>query len=235
MENKFFSNKAKAITFIGLSLFLFILMVFNADFSEGPLLENILAAFGLALLSSFGGFVIFVIINVFFDVFEKVKLSQAEIVEIEKYVKLVSEKITHIKKELLAVKEKNKKFNLEHLEKFIKKEKNCKTRWEEIDRFDSFGFEYGNIKPFIFKIKFKQNGEIQINCFGVRDYYGFSCSAELSHIPYVVSKLIINMGKNRASRTLHMLEESWKLKSWGVKAVPTEKAKKMVNLFPEEA
>jgi hypothetical protein len=235
MNNKFFSNKAKAITWIVLSLFLFILMVFNTDFSEGPLLENILAAFGLALLSSVGGFVIFVIINVFFDVFEKVKLSQAEIAEINEYVELTSEKITHIKKELLTIKKKHKKFNLEHLKKFIKKEKNCKTRWNKIDDYDSFGFEYGNIKPFIFKIKFEQNGEIKINCFGVRNYYGFSCSAELSHVPYVVSKLIINMGKNRTMKMIHMMKESNKLMSWGVKVVPTEKAKKMVRLFPEVA
>jgi len=177
MENKFFSNKAKATVWIllSLSIFIYLFIAFEPDFFKGPIFETIAALIGIFLICGMVGFLGLLIIDTISSWFfvsseiEHDPISKEDRKKFKKEIKEIAPKIRKKNDQIAKAFQGKKEYSAKEVRSIISgklKGSNSPLSTPSL----GYHFEFKDIKHFHFSLGFI-NG-FNFGCYGRDDFHG---------------------------------------------------------------
>lgn len=180
---KFFDPKKKAIFWILIS-FIFLIILVNSDdeFFKGSIFENLIALFGVCLISGFAGFIVLFFVNGLLSLFFSIKKSknEDEIIISEddrkKFKKEIDQISLKLKKKLndisKAFKSEQNYSDKEVKDIISKKLGGINERGMSPDFAGGFHFKFKEFKDLHFSLNFMNM--FNFGCYGRDSFYGIS-------------------------------------------------------------
>ena len=176
MENKFFSNKAKATVWIllSLSIFIYLFITFEPDFFKGPIFEAIAALIGIFLICGMVGFLGLLIIDTIFSWFSPNKIehdpiSKEDRKKFKKEIKEIASKIRKKNDQIAKAFQGKKEYSAKEVRSIISgKLKGSNSPLSIPDL--GYHFEFKDIKHFHFSLGFIN--DFNFGCYGRYDFHG---------------------------------------------------------------
>ena len=176
MENKFFSNKAKATVWIllSLSIFIYLFIAFEPDFFKGPIFEAIAALFGIFLICGMVGFLGLLIIDTIFSWFSPNKIehdpiSKEDRKKFKKEIKEIAFKIRKKNDQIAKAFQGKKEYSAKEVRSIISGKLKGSNSPLSIPSL-GYHFEFKELKHFNFSLNFT-NG-FNFGCYGKYDFHG---------------------------------------------------------------
>ena len=176
MGNKFFSNKAKAIVWIllSLSIFIYLFINFEPDFFKGPIFEAIAALIGIFLICGMVGFLGLLIIDTIFSWFSANKIehdpiSKEDRKKFKKKIKEIASKIRKKNDQIAKAFQGKKEYTPKETKNIILRKLKGSYSPLSIPNL-GYHFEFKELKHFNFSLSF--TNDFNFGCYGKYDFHG---------------------------------------------------------------